>query len=87
MESIEQQIAAFIANKILFSNHGYNYPYEASFLEEGIVDSTSILELVFFTENTFGFSVDDSEITPDNFDSVTKLADFVRSKAIPVSVY
>jgi acyl carrier protein len=80
MESIEQQIAAFIASKILFSKNGYTHPYEASFLEEGIVDSTSILELVLFTEKTYDVSVDDSEITPDNFDSVKKLADFVRSK-------
>ena len=80
MESIEQQIAAFIASKILFSKNGYSYPYETSFLEEGIVDSTSVLELVMFAEKTFSISVDDSEITPDNFDSVSKLADYVRSK-------
>lgn len=80
MEQIEQQIAAYIANKILFSKNGYGYSYEASFLEEGIVDSTSVLELVLFTEKNFGITVDDSEITPDNFDSVQKLADYVRSK-------
>lgn len=80
MGSIEQQIAVFIASKIIFSKNGYSYPYETSFLEEGIVDSTSVLELVFFTEKTFGISVDDSEITPDNFDSVTKLASYICSK-------
>jgi hypothetical protein len=26
-------------------------------------------------------AVDDQEITPDNFDSVTKLANYIRSKA------
>lgn len=80
MEQIEQQIANFIASKILFSKNGYAYPFETSFLEEGIVDSTSVLELVLFTEKTFRISVDDAEITPDNFDSVKKLADYVRSK-------
>jgi acyl carrier protein len=82
MEQIEHQIATFIASKILFSKNGYNHPYEASFLEEGIVDSTSVLELVMYTEKNFGITVDDSEITPDNFDSVKKLADFVRSKTV-----
>ena len=80
MEPIEGQIAAFIASKILFSKNGYAYPYETSFLEEGIVDSTSVLELVFFTEKTFGISVDDSEITPDNFDSVSQLSAYIRKK-------
>jgi acyl carrier protein len=77
--NVEEQIRNFIATKILFKK-GYDYPDETSFLEEGIIDSTSVLELVLFTENTFGILVDDSEITPDNFDSVKKLADFVSSK-------
>jgi len=77
--NVEEQIRNFIAEKILFKKE-YGYPDETSFLEEGIVDSTSVLELVLFTEKKFGISVDDSEITPDNFDSVKKLADFVRSK-------
>ena len=80
MEQIEQQIAAYIANKILFSKNGYGYPYDASFLENGIVDSTNILELVMFIEEKFGITTDDSEIIPENFDSVKNLADFVRSK-------
>jgi acyl carrier protein len=80
MEQIEQQIASYIANNILFSKKGYTYPYDASFLENGIVDSTNILELVMFVEEKFSITTDDNEITPDNFDSVKKIADFVRSK-------
>jgi acyl carrier protein len=80
MEQIEQRIAAFIASKILFSKKGYPYPDDASFLENGIVDSTNILELVMFVEKEFSITADDNEITPDNFDSVRKMADFVRSK-------
>lgn len=76
----EELISNYIAEKILFSKSGYPHSYEASFLEEGIVDSTSILELVMFIEEKFGIAVDDSEITPDNFDSVKKLAEYVRGK-------
>jgi acyl carrier protein len=39
-----------------------------------------VLELVLFIEETFGVTVPDYEITPDNFDSVNKLANFVRNK-------
>ncbi|RLC79677.1 MAG: acyl carrier protein, partial [Chloroflexi bacterium] len=50
------------------------------FLEEGIVDSTGVLELVMFVEETFGVTVEDEEILPENFDSVTQLARYVRVK-------
>jgi acyl carrier protein len=76
----EEKIRNYIAEKILFSKNGYAHADDASFLEEGIVDSTSILELVMFIEENFKISVDDAEITPDNFDSVKKLADYVRGK-------
>jgi len=74
-------IRKYIAEEILYSKNGYGYPDEASFLEEGIIDSTSVLDLVLFVEEKFGISVDDEEITPENFDSVSLLAAFVSQKA------
>ncbi len=53
---------------------------DASFLEEGIIDSVGVLELVAFLEETFGFRVEDEEIIPENLDSVNKLFFYVQSK-------
>jgi acyl carrier protein len=53
---------------------------DTSFLDEGILDSTGVIELVAFVEETFGFRIEDEEIQPDNFDSVNKLLVFVESK-------
>jgi acyl carrier protein len=77
---IEKSIREFIANNLLFSDNGFGYPDDASFLEEGIVDSAGVMELVAFTEDNLGVQVEDHEITPDNFDSVSKLAAYVRRK-------
>ena len=60
------------------SDNGFAYDDDDSFLQEGIVDSVGVLELVLFVEETFGVAVDDQDITPDNFDSVNKLADYIR---------
>ncbi len=79
--TVEAMIRGYIAESILFSKDGYPYPDETSFLEGGIVDSTNVLELVTFVEERFGISVEDEDILPDNFDSVAKLAAFVRRKA------
>lgn len=80
MSAVEQNIASYISQNILFSRNGYPYAVDASFLENGIVDSTNILELIMYVEETYNISVEDNEIVPDNFDSVTKMANFVTSK-------
>ena len=78
--TIETQIKDFIAKNLLFSNNGFKYSDDTSFLEEGIVDSQGVMELIMFVEENFGFTVDDMDVTPDNFDSVKLLADYVRRK-------
>jgi acyl carrier protein len=50
---------------------------DASFLESGVVDSTGVLELVLFAEETFGIQVDDHDVVPENFDSVNQLAAYI----------
>jgi acyl carrier protein len=75
-----QKIRRYIADNILFTGNGYPYSDDASFLNEGVVDSMNVLELVMFVEQNFGIKVDDQEIIPDNFDSITKLATYVQNK-------
>ena len=79
--TIESQIKEYIAKNLLFSSDGFKYSDEASFLEEGIVDSQGVMELVLFVEENFNIQVNDPEIIPDNFDSVSKLAAYVRRKS------
>ena len=78
--TIEEQIREYVVDNFLFSEDGYHLPIDASFLEEGIVDSTGVLELVMFVEETFGVTVADEEIVPENFDSVSQLAAYIRRK-------
>jgi acyl carrier protein len=77
---IEEKISGYIAENILFSKNGYIYPKDASFLENGIIDSMNVLELVMFVEEIFKIHVDDGEIIPENFDSVSKLATYIHQK-------
>ena len=78
---IQNKIKEYIAKNLLFSNDGYKYADDASFLEEGIVDSQGVMELVMFVEDEFNLTVDDEDITPDNFDSVSLLADYINRKS------
>jgi len=51
-----------------------------SLLELGIIDSTGVLELVGFLEGKYGFEVEDSELIPENLDSVDNLINYVGHK-------
>lgn len=53
---------------------------EDSFLETGVVDSMGVMELVAFVQTEFKIEVEQKEIVVENFDSVRKLANFVRRK-------
>jgi acyl carrier protein len=79
--TIEAQIKEYIARNLLFSDNGYPYSDDVSFLDEGIVDSVGVMELVAFVEDNFHISVEDLDITPENFDSVSKIATYIRRKA------
>jgi acyl carrier protein len=79
--NIKETIRTYIAENILFSDNGYPYDDDASFLEEGIVDSMGIMELVMFVDEKFGITVEDEELVPDNFDSVSMLAAYIQSKS------
>lgn len=78
--TIEAQIKDYIAKNLLFSSDGYKYPDDASFIDEGIVDSQGVMDLVFFVEENFNLQVQDSEIVPENFDSIQKMTAYIQRK-------
>jgi acyl carrier protein len=78
---IEEKIKKFINRTFLRggeTNPGLKN--DTSFLEKGIVDSTGVLELVGFLEETFDIKVEDEELVPENLDSVSNLVKFVNQK-------
>jgi acyl carrier protein len=82
---IEQEIKDYITKNLLFSDDGFPYSDDASFLQESIVDSVGIMELVAFVEDTYKIPIKDEEIVPENFDSVTSLSAYVRRKSGPAA--
>jgi acyl carrier protein len=86
MNNVVSAVRAYIAKNILFSGTDYPYPDDASFLDEGIVDSMNVLEIVTFVEKEFGIKVNDADIVPDNFDSVGRIAAYVSRKQTARSV-
>jgi len=73
------KVREFVVENFLFGD-GEALKYDTSFMEESIIDSTGILELVFFLEETFGLNIEDDELVPDNMDSLQNIAWFIARK-------
>jgi len=56
-----------------------------SLLDQGIIDSTGVLEVIMFIESTFGVTVEDSEMLPENLDSIERIAAFVARKQVAIA--
>ena len=77
--AVNEQIRSFIGQNF-FAASGIEFTDQASLLDLGIIDSTGVLELVSFLEQEFQVSISDSEIIPENLDSIDRICAFVAEK-------
>ncbi len=80
--AVRTQVADFVVTNYLFGDAGRLPADDESLVETGIVDSTGILELVEFLEQTFGITVTDEETIPDNLGSIANLTRYVSEKQV-----
>lgn len=73
------KLREFIVDTFLFGD-GDTLREDTSFLESGIIDSTGILELIFFLEETFDVKIEDDELVPENMDSLKNISRFMERK-------
>ena len=79
MSELKTQIRDFIIENFLFGNAN-GLKDDTSFLEEGIIDSTGVLELVTFLEENFAIQVEDEELIPENLDSIDNVTGYLERK-------
>ena len=76
---IIKTIRKFLIENFLFEEDE-NLKNDTSFLENGILDSTGVLELIAFLEETYGIEVEDEEVIPENLDSIANVAQYIQKK-------
>ena len=77
-EEIGVKVKSFIQENFIFN--GQDIDPEKSLLGSGTIDSTGILEVISFLEQTFGVQFDDKELVAENFDSIAKIQTFISRK-------
>lgn len=78
--SIRNEVKQFILTNYLFTNDESKLNDTDSLMQNGVVDSTGILELIMHLEETYALKVDDDEMKPENLDSVANIVSFVERK-------
>jgi acyl carrier protein len=77
---LKAKIREYIIENFLFGDDAPLTSDSISLLDEGIIDSVGVMELVAFLEGDFGLTVEDEELIPENLDSVENLANFISKK-------
>ena len=76
-----EKIRAFVIENFLYGD-AEGLEDSHSLLEEGIVDSTGILQLVTYLEKEFSIVVADDELVPENLDSIDRINNFLKRKHV-----
>ena len=77
---MEEKLRTFIQNNFLLGDKNRAIKKDESFLQNGIIDSTGVLELVNFIEETYKIKVEDEELVPENLDSIQNLIAYIQRK-------
>lgn len=76
MDNITEKIRSFIVENFLFGEDT-DLNDDTSFLDDGIIDSTGVLELIEYLEEEFEITIKDEDMVPENLDSLNNLKQFI----------
>lgn len=74
-----ETVREFVVENFLFGD-GESLKEDTSFMGQSIIDSTGILELVMFLEDTYNIKVEDDELVPENLDNLSNISRFLKRK-------
>lgn len=80
-QEIQDELLTFITRHFMVERTDINL--ENSLIDEGVIDSFGLIEIVTFMETAFGLEVDDEDMNRDNFGSVVKIVAFICRQTIP----
>ena len=80
MNEIEAKVREFISTNFVLGGGDSALAADDSLMDAGIIDSTGVLELTGFLEETYEITVEDADLVPENLDSISSIVAFVERK-------
>lgn len=79
MNAVVETIGRFVASELMLAG-GQEPSTDDSLIGSGLLDSLALLRVILFLQEEFGIGIDDGEVTPENFETVRKIAQYVEGK-------
>ncbi|MCE2659608.1 MAG: acyl carrier protein [Rubrivivax sp.] len=80
MSTLQEQLRHFIQHNFLLGPRAARFTNQDSLIELGIMDSTGYLELIDHLEQAFQLRIEDHEMTPENLETLDRMATFLERK-------
>jgi acyl carrier protein len=77
---VETAIERFVVDEIMLGDSNTKIDPNESLISSGVLDSLALLRLIAFLEEQMGVTVDDSEVIPENFESINEIKSFIEKK-------
>ena len=78
--SVTTEVEQFIVSELTQGRAIDSIATDEDLLARGIIDSHGVMELVSFLEGHYGISVGDEDLTPENFENIARIGEFVARK-------
>ncbi len=78
-DDVERRVREFIASNFYVTDPQL-LEADAPLVENGIIDSTGVLEVISFLETEYGIKIGDEELVPENLGSIGRIGSFVARK-------
>lgn len=77
---LETAIERFIVDEIMLADSQTRIDPDESLISSGVLDSLALLRLIAFLEDQMGITVEDSEVIPENFETIKEIKAFIDRK-------
>ena len=76
----ETAVESFIVNEIMLGDNSTQIDPNESLINTGVLDSLALLRLIAFIEDQFNVTIEDSEVIPENLETINDIVDFIDQK-------
>ena len=78
---VEQRVRQYIVDNLRFYGPPDTLTSDYRLIDNDVLDSMAIFEVISFLEDNFGIVVEDNDLVPENFESLKAIANLVTEKA------
>jgi acyl carrier protein len=82
---IREHVTRFIRDNFMYTANDDGLDPDAPLLEQGIIDSMGVVEIIEFLEDRFGVEVADQDITEENLGTVSAMSRYVAGRMAKVT--